>query len=106
MNIPFWSSIDKTAERSSERYFRFVMMIILNKAIPARLSCTWFQKERANAVGFPWSMYVFLLLILIICPWEFAACSKGQYDPVFIVDERPVLFEAYFPPMNLRRTFQ
>jgi hypothetical protein len=46
-----------------------------------------------------------LLSILIICPWEFAACPKGQCDPVFIVDERPVLFEAYFPPMNLRRTF-
>jgi hypothetical protein len=45
-----------------------------------------------------------LLSILIICPWEFAACSKGQYDPVFIVDERPVLFEAYSPPMNLMRT--
>jgi hypothetical protein len=41
-------------------------MIILKKAIPARLSCNWFQKERANAVGFPWSMYVFLLSILII----------------------------------------
>ena len=46
----------------------------------------------------------FLLSILIICPLEFAACSKGQYDPVFIVDERPVLFEAYSPPMNLMRT--